>query len=128
MSGDMEKVGILSMIKLSTPETDLLLRYMGISKSTEVFDVMNIYYGDDFLRFIDVFSGETIKVPTREEIYKICNYIKIYNYVANKGFTEESIEQAAKIFDRRRNSIKRILNKVNSVMAKEEKYDDGTEQ
>ena len=115
----MEKSGILALTSLKDRETEILIKYMSGSRKAPYLDYLNIILGKDLLRFIDLFSGETIKVPTRDETIKIINYIKIYVYLNDRGFTDGAYESASKVFARRRNSIKRIVDKVESTILKD---------
>jgi len=108
--------GVLSFIKLSEEERHYLLRYLTKVKKTQVFDIIEYLFDDDFLKFIDVFSGESIKVPRREEVLKIVNYIKIYTYCQARGFSDESIEAASKIFKRRQVSVRKVIDKVSTTL------------
>ena len=123
MHGPMENSGILSLVSLSEEEKEVFLQYLYSSKDTPNFDILYNFLGEDLLRFFDVFSGETVKVPRRDEVNKIIRYIKIYQYCKTRDFTEEAIESAAKIFGRRKNSIRRLIQKVER-MVEEDMYDE----
>lgn len=123
----METPGILSLIKITDDERELLLDYLHATKNTSQFDVLNNFFDKELLKFFDVFSGEVIKVPHRSSLLKIIKYIKIYDYCRKRNFTEESIETASRIFERRKNSIQRIINKVERELAKLEDGGDDDE-
>lgn len=106
------KEGILSLVTLNGDEVTDLLKYLRVVKGTSVYDFIYFMMQEDFLKFFDVLSGEMIKIPRRDEIYKIVGYIQVYRYCKSKGFSEESIQHAAKIFGKRVNSIRRINQKM----------------
>lgn len=113
MSNIVEKsVGVLSLVQLSKTERELFLDYIHGTKGTTDYEFLYSILGDKLLQFLDVFAGETIKVMPREEVIKDIRYIKIYCYLESRGFTEESIESASRVFNRRKNSIVRIIEKV----------------
>lgn len=105
--------GVLSLITFTSSEYKTFLDYMekwkpgiNIRYLAEVFPV------SDILMFFDVFSGSNIKVPSRDEMEKTIMYIKIYNYCKYNGFTDLAYENASKLFGRRVNSIKRVVEKI----------------
>ena len=109
--------GVLSVLKLSDAERELFIDYLDNSKPFLHTDYLFAIFGSDhFLKFFDVFSGENIKVPAREDIIKIVSYIKIYSYCKSRNFSESSYEMAAKIYGKRRMSIKRIVEKVSKIL------------
>ena len=112
----MAKTGLLTLVSFSEKEKDLFLEYLQNYKGTHIFDVLNNLFEEDFLMFLDVFSGAVLKIPDREEIYKITGYVRIYYYYKSHGCTEEAIENASHIFQRRKNSIRRIISKVEKML------------
>lgn len=113
---DLEKAGSLRSIHLTDAEMDIFLEYLYNLKKTHNYDVLRNVFDEQFLMFLDMFSGETLKIPKREELIKIASYIRIYRYLEVRGFTEDSVSNASRLFGRRRNSIKRIVNKVDRVL------------
>lgn len=133
MSGGMEedkelnekekKPGILSLVTLDKEEREVFLDYMDVNNPSLFASYLFALLGDDMLRYLDVMSGTSIKVPSRDSVLKTINYIKIYSYCKSKGFTKESYEKAAKIYDRRVMSVQRIVDKVDRVLNKREGAD-----
>lgn len=116
--------GVLSVIHLNTEERELFIDYMDNSKPYLNTDYLFAVLGDEhLLKFFDVFSGINMKIPNRVEILKTINYIKIYAYCKGNHFTEDSFESAAKVFGKRKMSIKRIVEKVERVLNGEEVFD-----
>lgn len=110
--------GVLSIIELNMKEREVFLDYMNIMKPYMNADFLFATFGDRaLLKFFDVFAGVNIKVPSREETKKIINYIKIYQYCKDRGFTEDGYEKASKIFGRRLMSVKRVVAKVERVLS-----------
>jgi hypothetical protein len=121
----LEKLGRLSLIDLSDQEMEVFVKYLSRSKSTSDFDFLHRIVGsDDFIRLLDVFSGDTVKIPEREVLAKLISYIQIYVYVRNHlkedlpadKLPDDVVESAAKNFDRRCNSVRRIYEKVRCVL------------
>ena len=116
----MPKSGILSLQRLSSVEKEALIDYLAKTKNIQYLDFMDKVLTEEFLIFLDVFSGEVLKVPSREEVLKAITTVKIYIYCKDRGFTEEAYERASKIFDKRKVSIKRICEKYEETMIREE--------
>lgn len=117
----MENPGILSLIQMNKDERDLFLDYMKSLKDTYYYDVLYTFFEDDFFEFLDLFAGESVRVPQRHYIMKVVKYVKIYCYCKERGFTEESYRKASKIWGKRKSSVKRAINKVERVLRKAEK-------
>lgn len=109
--------GVLSFIDLSKSENDILLDFldkeMKCSYPTYLYAVLG---KDRYLKFFDVLAGRKINVPTRQHMEKIILYVRIYAYCKSKGFTDESKEVAAKIFNKRVVAVNNILKKVDKVL------------
>ena len=108
-------IGLLSVLDLSEKEIKLVIDYLVSSKDIDSLPFLYELLGKDLLLFLDVFAGDTIKIPTRQELSKIINYIIIYQYVKERNFTEESYQKAASLFKRRIGNIKRIVEKVDNI-------------
>lgn len=105
--------GSLSVIKLSDNETDMLIKYYSLKNPQLDSDFLWALMGDNWLEWVDVLAGRKIVVPSRESVLKDIGNIKLYNYCKNRDFTDESIDSATSIFDKKRkistrNLVKRI--------------------
>ena len=117
----MEDKGILSLMKMEEDEWELFLDYLYALKRTSQFDVLVDVFGrEKLLMLFDIFSEESIKIPKRSYIKKVIYKIKIYRYCEARGFSDESKRLAAKIFDRRKASVQRAIDKVRRVLKKSE--------
>lgn len=118
----MENKGILSLMNLDDDEWELFLDYLYSLKRTSQFDVLVDVFGrENLLKLFDVFSNETIKIPKRNYIKKVIYKIKIYRYCEARGFSDESKRLASKIYDRRKSSVQRAIDKVRRVLKKSDK-------
>lgn len=108
-------IGLLSVLDLSEKEIKLVIDYLVSSKDIDSLPFLYELLGKDLLLFLDVFAGDTIKIPTRQELSKIINYIIIYQYVKERNFTDEAYQKAASLFKRRIGNIKRIVEKVDNI-------------
>lgn len=115
-------------MKMDEDEKELFLDYMKALKDTDYYDTFYTFFGDELFRFLDIFAGESVRVPKRGYISKVIKYVKIYRYCEARGFTEESFRKASKVFDKRKSSIVRAIDKVDRVLAKVEKDDEEVEE
>ena len=91
--------GVLSLMSFTDEERDNFIDYLNSTKPYLCSDYLYAVFGDElFLKFFDVFAGTNIKVPSREEVVKLLNYIKIYTYCKERNFEEEGYEKASKVF------------------------------
>jgi len=118
----MEDKGILSLMNMEDDEWELFMDYLHSLKRTSQFDVLEDVFGrDKLLMLFDIFSNESIKIPKRSYIKKVIYKIKIYRYCEARGFSDESKRLAAKVFDRRKASVQRAIDKVRRVLKKTDK-------
>lgn len=117
--------GCLSVIDLDYDEREYLLDYLSVTSPQSYSDFIFSLLGDKwFLSYMDVLEGLTIKIPPRQTLIKIINYIKIYCYLKSRGFSEEAYEKASKLYKKRVVSLKRIVNKVEETLQKKEEKND----
>lgn len=126
-----EEVGRLSCTDLTKKERENFLKYLARARGSDAFDFISLLMpGNDFLRFLDIMSSETIKVPRRVDTLKLLGYIQIYTYIKNRlpdmkedlpadELPDATLTAAAHMFNRRKNSVKRIYEKVRGVLARE---------
>lgn len=120
----MENPGILSVVDLEDDEFKVFLDYLYALKDSEHYDVLYSMYGKEgLLKFLDVFSGDSVKVPKRSYLNKIIKKIKIYMYCLERDFSDESIRMASKIFDKRKSSVQRAIDKIERVLDKKDMGD-----
>lgn len=118
----MEDKGILSLINMEDDEWDMFLDYLYSLKRTSQYDLLHDIYGrEGLLMLFDIFSNETIKIPKRSYIKKTIYKIKVYKYCEARDFSDESKRLAAKIFDMRKASVQRAIDKVRRVLKKSDK-------
>jgi hypothetical protein len=112
-----ENAGSLKSVHLEDPERQVFLEYMSKIRKDQTFDILyNILDDPDMFMFCDCFAGQTIKVPSREELKKIVLYCRIYQFITARGGDEVAYQQASTHFDKRIHSLKRIVLKVDSVL------------
>lgn len=106
----------LSLIDMNDSEMQLFLTYLEKSKNMDCLQYLEAEFGDNLKTFLDLFAGETIKIPSKTELLNIANYSIIYNYMKDRNFTREAYQNASHLFKRRIAAIERIVEKVESVM------------
>jgi hypothetical protein len=124
----MEKAGRLSLVDLTDDELACLLKYLSRAQNTHVWDfITQVVPKDCLLKLFDVFSGESVRFPQRDAVSKLVSYVQIYTFI--RGHLEEDvpsslvpqgvIDRAARNFDRRSSSVRRIYDKVRLMLARE---------
>ena len=109
--------GELSLIEMSDEEVEDFLDYMEVTSGNSYLDLLYTIIGKDkLLLYMEVLENVTVKMPTKKVVYKIVSYIKMYNYLKKKGFTEEAYESASKLYKKRAMALKRIVVKVEEVL------------
>lgn len=80
-------------------------------------------FGDDFLLFLSVFQGESVKVPPVNSMQKMKTYCQIYDFIKRRGFTEEAYKLCEKTFQRKRYHLERIVARVERILRRLEKQE-----
>ena len=112
----MEKHGILSLINLNDKESETYLEYLRLSCKSPMYDFVKYLIGDDYVKFLDLLAGSTVKIPSRKTLFRDIESIKIYLYAEKHGFTEESLLCASKIFGKKMHFIRSSIKRVSKVL------------
>lgn len=68
--------------------------------------------GDDYLKFIDILSGSTFKIPSAKSLEKDLESVRIYIYVSKNGFSDEAIKSASRMYGKTVLTVRRYVYKV----------------
>jgi hypothetical protein len=112
----MEKSGILSLLNINDKESEIFLEYLRKSGGTPAFDFINYLIGRDYIQLLDLIAGDNLKIPSRENLYRDLEYIKIYSYVKARGFTLDSMKCAAKIYNKKVSFARRAVIKISKAV------------
>lgn len=116
----MEIPGALSRVKLSVNESKLLATYLDKLCPGICTKYLYFLFKDKFLMFFDMFAGKHIKIPSRNSILTLVTYVKIYVYLKNRHFTEESYKKASLVYNKKLSTIKSIVTKIDKQLEKGE--------
>lgn len=116
----MEIRGGLSTYELSTIEKDTFAEYLQHSMNNPALEFIRYLLGDDYIKFIDVMSGTNVKIPSAKSLERDLESVKIYLYVKRHGFTELSIKEAAKTYNKTVLTARRYALKVSKVLGVED--------
>lgn len=116
----MEIRGVFSSVNLSELEKDTFVKYLQYSINSPVLEFVRYLLGDDYLKFIDILSGTTFKIPSSKSLERDLEYVRIYTYIKKRGFTESSIRSASKSFGKTVSTIKKSVYKVSKVLGIED--------
>lgn len=112
--------GSLVTANLSVHERKNLLMCLDKLNPTVKMDFLEVVFGNNFLKFFDIYSGETFTVPKREKVLKLILDIKIYNFCLNGKFSERTISHAVIKFKKNRFYIKKALNRIKKLLEQSE--------
>jgi hypothetical protein len=110
------KSGVFSLITINDKESDLFLEFLRKSSNTCAYDFVKYLLGDDYLKFIDLLAGTVLKIPSHKNLLRDLECIKLYRYVRDHGYTEESIKNAARIFNKKISYVRRAVKRVSLVV------------
>lgn len=116
----MELRGGLSTYELSVLEKDTFADYLQHSMNNPAIEFIKYFLGDDYIKFIDVMSGTTIKIPSGKALERDLESVKMYLYTNKRAFTEDSIKEASKVFGKSILTVRRYVLKVSKVLGTED--------
>ena len=116
----MEVRGVFSTYKLTDTEKDTFAEYLQHSMNNPVLEFVKYLLGDDYLRFIDIMSGTTFKVPSSKTLERDLEAVRIYLIVKKFGFTEDAVRAAGKSFNRTMLAARKSCYRVSKVLGVED--------
>jgi hypothetical protein len=121
----MVKAGRVSLISLSDRERERFFLYMMGVRSSSFFDFLEVFEGGKIFPFLDLFAGETVRIPSRTETLKTVLYVRVYSFIQDRldrgDGKEKALIKAARVFERRKVVLWRMYEKVNRQIQKGEK-------
>ena len=112
----MEKPGILSLVSIKGKESQYFRDYLRKTGNTAVYDFIYYLLGEDYLRFLDLLAGTVLKIPSHKTLYRDIEYIKLYCYVKERGFTEDAVKNAAKLYSKKAYFVRTAIKKISEVL------------
>lgn len=109
-----DKGQFLSLIDLDEKDRKLLLAYISDKKGINIKPLEEVLK-DNLLLLLDLLAGKTIRIPNKSNLYKQISYIKAYRYIKGRGFKEDTIDKAMKIFGLSRPKINKIIDYYRGV-------------
>lgn len=116
----MEIRGVFSTYDLTDGEKDTFADYLQHSMNNPIIEFIRYLLGDDYLKFIDIMSGSTFKVPSSKTLERDLLAVRLYLRAKRGRFTEDSIRIAAKEFGKTVVTTKRYIYKVSKVLGVED--------
>ena len=116
----MEIHGVFSAYNLSDDEKDLFAEYLQYVMNNPLIEFVKYLLGDDYLKFIDIMSGTTFKIPSAKALERDLESVRIFLYMKNNNFTEESIKSVAKMYGRTVLTSKRAAYRVAKALGIED--------
>ena len=123
----MEIRGGFSTYNLSTAEKEVFAEYLQHSMNNPALEFIKYLLGDDYIKFIDVMSGTILKIPSAKSLEHDLELIRVFLYARKNGFSEISIKEASKMFNKTVLTIRRYVLKVSKVLGIEDTLIDGDE-
>ena len=116
----MEIHGVFSAYNLSDDEKDLFAEYLQYVMNNPLIEFVKYLLGDDYLKFIDIMSGTTFKIPSAKSLERDLESVRIFLYMKNNNFTEESIKSVARMYGRTVLTSKRAAYRIAKALGVED--------
>lgn len=94
---------LLLMINMLTPYKQNLTLMLDLFRSE-----------DDLLKFLDLFAGRELRLPSRSKIYFVLFNIDVYKYYNAHLGEEDALSKTARHFDITKQRVQTIVERVNS--------------
>ena len=107
------EVGILSQRQEMTYD-DLLLMINMLSPYKETLNLfLDLFKSEDeFIKFLDLFAGRQISLPSRSRLYFVMFNIDVYRYYQSHKNDPDVLHKTAKHFDITTQRVNAILDRV----------------
>lgn len=108
-------VGLISQLKkLSYLDFILMIRMMPVYKET-LFLLLEVFpTQDSLLKFLDLFAGQSIKLPPRPKLYHTIENINMYNYYKAHLDSERPLLTTARIYNVTTQRIQSVIERIES--------------
>lgn len=108
---NINEAGVFALTSLKSTEYKDLWDYL----DNDFINVLRIWMSDDMvLCLLDSLADTNVRVPSRASLYRAITNIKIVRFIKDKGFSEERIALASKVFGRSRDNILKIWDAYHS--------------
>ena len=92
---------LLAFKDLTKEQKDIFIKLISDDYSYLFQVLFNIIEDDNLvLEIIDILAGQKIQFPTRKKLYKLLEKIKIYTFVKNKNYSQDSCKLLAKQYNK----------------------------
>ena len=106
---------LLAFKDLTKEQKDIFIKLISDDYSYLFQVLFNIIEDDNLvLEIIDILAGQKIQFPTRKKLYKLLEKIKIYTFVKNKNYSQDSCKLLAKQYNNRQRKKKWLVRKYGS--------------
>lgn len=106
---------LLTLRVRDSKDLELLADLLDYSYGSNIFKILHLMFPNEFLKFLDVFQEDELKMPSAQTVFRRIEYIHIY-----RDSKILSMEQLCNKYRRRRQTIENILEAVASELAKED--------
>lgn len=122
----MEIYGVFSTYELTEREKDVYAEYLQHIMNGPALVFIRYLLGDDYLKFIDILSGTTLKIPSSKSLEKYLESVRIFLYLHDNGYTEESVKTASRMFKKTVLTTRRYAYKVCKALGIEDTLEGDT--
>lgn len=109
------EVGLLSQMQ-ALSYNDVLLLIKMLSPYKENLNIMLDFFKSekDFVKFLDLFAGTTLTIPSRSRLYFVMLNIEVYNYYQSHKNDPNVLLTTAKRFDMTSQRVQAIVDRVSA--------------
>lgn len=109
---------LLAFKDLTKEQKDIFIKLISDDYSYLFQVLFNIIEDDNLvLEIIDILAGQKIQFPTRKKLYKLLEKIKIYTFVKNKNYSQDSCKLLAKQYNKRISQIKSAVDRIDYLLS-----------
>lgn len=115
-----DRYGAFSLQTLNQAEKDTLAQFFQRSLNSPAVEFLRYFLGDDYVTFMDILAGTSLKIPSHKSLEHDIQNVRIYSYVFRHDFTADSIKRAGKLFSVSLNQSRRAVERVSRVLGVED--------
>lgn len=95
------KYGVLSKLNFSKEDVDYLSKYIQLSTANPSLEFVRLFLNDDraFIKFLDICSGLSFKVPSNRALTRDYKGIKMYIYLKKRCFERSALTYISSVYN-----------------------------
>ena len=116
----MENYGAFATKSLTPVEKKVYGEFLKRTLNSPAIEFVIYLLGDDYLKFIDILAGTTLKIPTSKTLERDLESVQIFVDALKGEFSDSCLKGVCKSYSKNINQVKRSVDRVGKVLGTED--------